>query len=53
MEDPVKPSEFIAEPKVSKLLATRGTAIDVKGIASILNRPEPSRSDIARTSANL
>ena len=46
-------SDFVQEPKVGRLLAKRGSAIDVKGIASILNREEPRRSEIERACANM
>lgn len=38
---------------MGKLLTTRGGAIDIDGIATILNRPLPTKEEISKSSANL
>lgn len=52
-EENQKLSVFVEEPTVGRLLATRGGAVDVKGIASILNRQGPSKAEIEKACANM
>jgi hypothetical protein len=52
-EDNHKLSNFVEEPKVSNLLATKGDAIDVTILSSILGRTPPTKETIAEACQKL
>ena len=55
IKDNHKLSMFVEDPKIQRLLATRGGVVDVEALATILNRPVPTSNEIAQacTQANL
>jgi len=44
---------FLEDPRLTNSLAVRGGDIDVEGLASLLNRTQPSEEEISKTSATL
>ena len=53
ISDDVKLSAFLNQPNVRQLLATTGGNVAVDVLATILNRPAPTREEIRKARVNL